>query len=111
MALTAASSPSQPSRPPQIVAGIIEERGIERVLGARYPLASSVASFVVRTGNTFVGSLLWVDFVRLLGAPATPPARERDCTPREEHALSLSSREGGWKKSDAQGLRKRPPRR
>jgi hypothetical protein len=26
-----------------------------------------VLSFVVRTANTFIGSLLWVDFVRLLG--------------------------------------------
>lgn len=26
----------------------------------------TVLSFAVRTGNTFVGSLLWVDYLRLL---------------------------------------------
>jgi hypothetical protein len=26
-----------------------------------------VLSLVVRTANTFLGSLLWVDFIRLLG--------------------------------------------
>lgn len=51
----------------QILAGIVEERGIEKVLGHKYPLASTAASFIARTGNTFVGSLLWVDFVRLVG--------------------------------------------
>ena len=63
----------------QLLAGVIEQRLIEPVLHP-WPLASSVASFVVRTGNTFVGSLLWVDFVRLLGlqkqkAEAAPPAK------------------------------------
>jgi hypothetical protein len=50
----------------QLIAGVVEQRMIEPALH-RYPLASSAASFVVRTGNTFVGSLLWVDFLRLLG--------------------------------------------
>lgn len=27
----------------------------------------NLLSLVVRTGNTFVGSLLWVDFLRFLG--------------------------------------------
>lgn len=102
------AEPPDPRFAAQIVAGVIEERGIERFLGHKYPLASSAASFVaraptawalrlrccgwkqtraswcrpaapaqVRTGNTFVGSLLWVDFVRLLGMqklkePAAP---------------------------------------
>ena len=46
----------------------------------RWPAASTAASFLVRTGNTFVGSLLWVDFLRLFGLqkvkappPTTPP--------------------------------------
>ncbi len=50
----------------QIIAGVVEQRMIEPLLHG-FPLASTAASFVVRTGNTFVGSLLWVDFIRLLG--------------------------------------------
>jgi len=36
------------------------------VFKGNYQLCA-VLSFIVRTGNTFLGSLLWVDFVRLLG--------------------------------------------
>jgi hypothetical protein len=37
----------------------------------------AVLSFIVRTANTFLGSLLWVDFVRLLGMQkAAEPAKE-----------------------------------
>lgn len=61
----------------QIIAGVIEERGIETIFKGQHQLCH-VLSFVVRTANTFVGSLLWVDFVRLLGmqkasTPAPPP--------------------------------------
>lgn len=45
---------------------MIEERGIETLFKGNYQLCA-VLSFIVRTGNTFLGSLLWVDFVRLLG--------------------------------------------
>ncbi|KAG1670210.1 hypothetical protein FOA52_014986 [Chlamydomonas sp. UWO 241] len=66
----------------QIIAGIIEERGIEVVFKGNHTLCH-VLSFLVRTGNTFVGSLLWVDFARLLGmqkstapkAVEAPPAK------------------------------------
>jgi len=50
----------------QIVAGVIEERGIETIFKGQ-PGVCHALSFVVRTLNTFVGSLLWVDFVRLCG--------------------------------------------
>jgi len=50
----------------QLLAGVAEQRIIEPLLHGN-PLASTAASFVVRTANTFVGSLLWVDFIRLLG--------------------------------------------
>jgi hypothetical protein len=50
----------------QVLAGIIEERGIE-VLFKSNPAVCGVLSFAVRTGNTFLGSLLWVDFLNLLG--------------------------------------------
>ena len=46
--------------------GIVEERGIEAVFKGNHQLCH-LLSFIVRTGNTFVGSLLWVDFVRLCG--------------------------------------------
>ena len=50
----------------QVIAGVIEERGIERVFAGQ-PGVCHAASFIVRTLNTFVGSLLWVDYLRLLG--------------------------------------------
>lgn len=62
----------------QIVAGIIEERGIETIFKGQHQLCHAL-SFIIRTANTFVGSLLWVDFVRLCGmqksdkAVAAPP--------------------------------------
>lgn len=37
------------------------------VLFAGKPNICHLLSFIVRTGNTFLGSLLWVDFVRLCG--------------------------------------------
>ena len=46
----------------QFVAGIVEERGIEEFIADRR--ICNVLSFIVRTSNTFVGSLLWLDFVR-----------------------------------------------
>lgn len=61
----------------QMIAGIVEERGIETIFKGNHQLCH-VLSFIVRTANTFVGSLLWVDFVRLCGmqkasTPAPPP--------------------------------------
>ncbi|KAK9816542.1 hypothetical protein WJX72_001744 [[Myrmecia] bisecta] len=50
----------------QIIAGVLEERGIERLF-AGSPAMCSALSFAVRTGNTFLGSLMWVDFLRLTG--------------------------------------------
>jgi hypothetical protein len=50
----------------QCIAGVVEQRMIEPLLHS-LPLASTAASFVVRTGNTFLGSLLWIDFLRLMG--------------------------------------------
>ncbi|KAF6255296.1 hypothetical protein COO60DRAFT_1471217 [Scenedesmus sp. NREL 46B-D3] len=50
----------------QVLAGVVEERGIETLFKGNYKLCAAL-SFVVRTGNTFLGSLLWVDFIRLLG--------------------------------------------
>ena len=50
----------------QLLAGVVEQRMIEPLLHG-FPLASTAASFVVRTANTFVGSALWIDFTRILG--------------------------------------------
>ncbi|CAM6112647.1 unnamed protein product [Calypogeia fissa] len=50
----------------QILAGVVEQRVLEPLLGRR-KLALSAASFAVRTGNTFLGSLLWVDYARWVG--------------------------------------------
>jgi len=58
----------------QLVAGVIEERGIETVFKGNHALCAGL-SLAVRTANTFAGSLLWVDFVRLLGMQSyKPPA-------------------------------------
>lgn len=50
----------------QILAGIVEERGIETLFHGK-PGICAALSFAVRTGNTFLGSILWVDFLRMLG--------------------------------------------
>nr|QKY15094.1 RETICULATa-RELATEd chloroplastic-like isoform a (C2E21) [Polytomella parva] len=50
----------------QIIAGIIEERGIEVLFKGNHQLCH-LLSLAARTGNTFLGSLLWVDFARLTG--------------------------------------------
>lgn len=50
----------------QLLAGVIEERGIETIFKGNHAVCNSL-SLVVRTLNTFLGSLLWVDFIRLLG--------------------------------------------
>jgi len=57
----------------QLVAGVIEERGIETVFKGNHALCAGL-SLAVRTLNTFAGSLLWVDFVRLLGMQSYKPS-------------------------------------
>uniref|UniRef100_A0A1D1ZRF7 Protein RETICULATA-RELATED 4, chloroplastic n=2 Tax=Auxenochlorella protothecoides TaxID=3075 RepID=A0A1D1ZRF7_AUXPR len=49
----------------QVLAGLVEERGIETLFHGK-PAVCAALSFAVRTGNTFLGSMLWVDFLRLL---------------------------------------------
>ncbi|KAG2244792.1 hypothetical protein Bca52824_093358 [Brassica carinata] len=50
----------------QVLAGAIEQRFLEPMLH-QHKLALSAVCFAVRTGNTFLGSLLWVDYARLIG--------------------------------------------
>ncbi|KAF0893662.1 hypothetical protein E2562_028069 [Oryza meyeriana var. granulata] len=50
----------------QILAGAIEQRMLEPLLHNHKMLLSALC-FVVRTGNTFLGSLLWVDYARWIG--------------------------------------------
>lgn len=50
----------------QVLAGVIEQRMLEPLLH-RHKLALSAMCFAVRTGNTFLGSLLWVDYARWVG--------------------------------------------
>lgn len=50
----------------QIVAGIVEQRILEPMLHNNKLMLSALC-FAVRTGNTFLGSLLWVDYARLIG--------------------------------------------
>ncbi|TVU19221.1 hypothetical protein EJB05_35359, partial [Eragrostis curvula] len=50
----------------QILAGVIEQRMLEPLLH-RHKVALGALCFAVRTGNTFLGSLLWVDYARWVG--------------------------------------------
>ncbi|KAG8068960.1 hypothetical protein GUJ93_ZPchr0005g14706 [Zizania palustris] len=50
----------------QILAGVIEQRMLEPLLH-RHKLVLSALCFAVRTGNTFLGSLLWVDYAKWIG--------------------------------------------
>ena len=50
----------------QVLAGVIEQRILEPLLH-QHKLMLSAICFAVRTGNTFLGSLLWVDYARWVG--------------------------------------------
>ncbi|QCD88966.1 protein RETICULATA-RELATED 4, chloroplastic-like [Vigna unguiculata] len=50
----------------QLIAGVIEQRILEPLLH-QHKLVLSAICFAVRTGNTFLGSLLWVDYARWVG--------------------------------------------
>ena len=50
----------------QVLAGIIEQRMLEPLLH-QHKLVLSAICFAVRTGNTFLGSLMWVDYARWIG--------------------------------------------
>ncbi|KAF2293547.1 hypothetical protein GH714_002608 [Hevea brasiliensis] len=50
----------------QILAGVIEQRILEPLLHQHKVILSAIC-FAVRTGNTFLGSLMWVDYARWVG--------------------------------------------
>ncbi|KAL1128519.1 hypothetical protein V6Z11_A13G252800 [Gossypium hirsutum] len=50
----------------QVLAGVIEQRVLEPLLHQHKFLLSTIC-FAIRTGNTYLGSLLWVDYARLVG--------------------------------------------
>ncbi|XVF79655.1 hypothetical protein PTKIN_Ptkin15bG0006400 [Pterospermum kingtungense] len=50
----------------QVLAGVIEQRILEPLLHQN-KIALSAVCFAVRTGNTFLGSLMWVDYARWVG--------------------------------------------
>ncbi|XP_030457268.2 protein RETICULATA-RELATED 4, chloroplastic-like [Syzygium oleosum] len=50
----------------QVLAGVIEQRLLEPMLHQHKVMLSALC-FAVRTGNTFLGSLLWVDYARFIG--------------------------------------------
>ncbi|KAJ6845780.1 putative protein RETICULATA-RELATED 4, chloroplastic [Iris pallida] len=50
----------------QIVAGVLEQRILEPLLH-NHKLVLGALCFAARTGNTFLGSLLWVDYARMIG--------------------------------------------
>lgn len=61
----------------QVLAGIVEERGIEKFLGGS-PQVCKILTFIARTGNTYLGSLLWVDFLRLTGLQKKIATEDKD---------------------------------
>lgn len=50
----------------QLISGVVEERGIAKLL-AHNKLADHLASFVVRSCNTYIGSVHMIDFLKVLG--------------------------------------------
>ncbi|KAL8129351.1 hypothetical protein V2J09_018506 [Rumex salicifolius] len=50
----------------QIIAGVVEQRILEPMLH-NHKIVLSAMCFAIRTGNTFLGSLLWVDYARWVG--------------------------------------------
>lgn len=50
----------------QVLAGVIEQRILEPLLH-QHKIVLSAICFAVRTGNTFLGSLMWVDYARWIG--------------------------------------------
>ena len=50
----------------QLISGVVEERGIAKLL-AHNKVADHLASFVVRSCNTYIGSVHMIDFLKLLG--------------------------------------------
>ncbi|CAL2237290.1 unnamed protein product [Prunus armeniaca] len=50
----------------QVLAGVIEQRILEPLLHQHKIILSAIC-FAVRTGNTFLGSLMWVDYARWVG--------------------------------------------
>lgn len=50
----------------QFLAGVVEQRLLQPWL-QNQKLALSALCFVIRTGNTFLGSLMWVDYARWVG--------------------------------------------
>ncbi|KAF9593277.1 hypothetical protein IFM89_021033 [Coptis chinensis] len=50
----------------QLLAGVIEQRVLEPLLH-QHKIVLSALCFAVRTGNTYLGSLLWVDYARWIG--------------------------------------------
>jgi hypothetical protein len=59
----------------QILAGVVEQRILEPMLHNQ-KLLLSVMSFAIRTGNTFLGSLMWVDYARWIGVQRSRGAEE-----------------------------------
>ena len=50
----------------QILAGVIEERGIDRMFADKQSVLKAV-TFVIRSINTYYGSAHWIVFIRWLG--------------------------------------------
>lgn len=50
----------------QVLAGVIEQRILEPLLHQHKIILGAIC-FAVRTGNTFLGSLVWVDYARWIG--------------------------------------------
>lgn len=74
----------------QIVAGLIEERFIEKVFASN-PMVSKTLTLMARTINTYIGSLLWVDFLRYSGLQKIP-VPEKPVMVTEVNSLTKSKK-------------------
>ena len=55
----------------QLIAGLVEERGIEKLFHGNQAICG-LLSLAVRTGNTFLGSSMWIDYLRFIGLQKAP---------------------------------------
>jgi len=78
----------------QILAGVVEQRILEPMLH-KQKLLLSIMSFAVRTGNTFLGSLMWVDYARWVGVQKDRGAEGATAAIEDAAAAVVEATTGG----------------
>eukprot|EP00899_Mesostigma_viride_P022998 jgi/Mesvir1/3883/Mv19835-RA.1 len=87
----------------QVLAGVLEQRILEPLIKKELPL--TIACFLLRTANTFLGSLLWVDYVRLMGLQKSAIAIKKEAEAKEAAAKEAAAKEAAAKEAAAREAR------